>query len=532
MAERRVIAPPPLSTPAGVSTSWGGRRALPEDLLRDATRRIGVMSLLGAALWLGGTVLYHLAMAQRDPIWWSWQPSDAIALVSGLLSIGLYLYTRGNHRPEFILNLGLAHMVVTGMAIGLLAHWDPSAQDRDTTPMISWIGAVVLMFAAIMPSSPRKMLVAGAIAVSMNPISMLIARARGVWDFGPVYNVVVMHYQDYLLVGVAAVISHVVTSLGREVAKARELGSYQLGEMIGRGGMGEVYKATHRMLARPAAIKLIRPEMTEAGQDRARLALTRFRREAMAAANLRSPHTVNLYDFGTTDDGTFYFAMELLDGLDVETLVKQFGPLPASRVVHILRQVCESLEEAHAAGLVHRDIKPPNIHVGRLGLRHDFVKVLDFGLVKSVRTTDVTQTQATGTGLAPGTPAYMAPEMAVGQTVDGRADVYALGCTAYYMLTGKLVFEGADALQILVKRLQQDPVPPSQRTELEVPADLDRLILACLSRQPDDRPTAALLAAALAELGVKPWTEEEASAWWFTNHPRTIAASPAIDVPA
>ena len=493
------------------------------------------MSLLGASLWLGGTLLYHLVMAQRDPMWWLWKPSDTIALVSGLLSIGLYLYTRGDHRPEFILNLGLAHMVYTGVALGLLTHWDPSPHDRDITPTISWIGAVVLMFAAIVPNSPRKTLIAGAIAVSMNPVGMLIARARGMWDFGPAANVLVMHYQDYLLVGVAAVISHVVTSLGREVAKARELGSYQLGELIGRGGMGEVYKATHRMLARPAAIKLIRPEMTgDQGRDRARLALTRFRREAMAAANLRSPHTVELYDFGTTEDGTFYFAMELLDGLDLEAMVKQFGPLPAPRVVHILRQVCESLEEAHAAGLVHRDIKPPNIHVGRLGLRHDFVKVLDFGLVKSVATGDVTQTLATGAGLAPGTPAYMAPEMAVGQTVDGRSDIYALGCVAYYALTGKLVFEGADALQMLVKRLQQDPLPPSQRTELSIPADLEQLVLACLSRDPAGRPDAAQLSRALAALEVPRWTEANAAAWWLTNQPRTNAASSSgtIDVPA
>jgi serine/threonine-protein kinase len=492
------------------------------------------MSLLGAALWLGGTLLYHLVMAQRDPMWWSWRPSDTIAVAAGLLSIGLYLYTRGDHRPEFILNLGLVHLVFTGIALGLLTHWDSSGHDRDITPAISWIGAVVLMYAAILPSSPRKMLLAGAIAVSMNPIGMLIARARGAWDFGPASNVLVMHYQDYMLVGVAVVISHVVTSLGREVAKAREMGSYQLGELIGRGGMGEVYKATHRMLARPAAIKLIRPEMTgDQGRDRARLALTRFRREAMAAANLRSPHTVDLYDFGTTEDGTFYFAMELLDGLDVETLVKKFGPLPAPRVVHVLQQVCESLEEAHAAGLVHRDIKPPNIHVGRLGLRHDFVKVLDFGLVKSVTTTEVTQTMATGGGLTPGTPAYMAPEMALGQTVDGRADIYALGCAAYYMLTGKLVFEGADALQMLVKRLQQDPVPPSQRTELSVPEDLERLILACLARDPAGRPDASQLALALATLGVTPWTEADASQWWLIHQPRTIAESSTgtIEVP-
>ena len=198
---------------------------------------------------------------------------------------------------------------------------------------------------------------------------MLWARAQGYWDFGPASNALLMHYPDYLLVGVAVVISHVVTTLGRQVAKAREMGSYQLGELLGRGGMGEVYKATHRMLARPAAIKLIRPEML-GGNDPAvaARAIARFRREAEAAAQLRSPHTVDLYDFGVTDDQTLYLVMELLDGMDLESLVRQHGPMPAARVIHVLRQVCDSLEEAHARGLVHRDIKPANIHLGRVGL--------------------------------------------------------------------------------------------------------------------------------------------------------------------
>ena len=178
---------------------------------------------------------------------------------------------------------------------------------------------------------------------------------------------------------------------------------------------------------------------------------------------------------------------------------------------------------------MHRDIKPANIHIGRLGLHHDFVKVLDFGLVKTVSSSGVTQTMATGTGLAPGTPAYMAPEMALGQTVDGRADVYALGCVAYYMLTGKLTFEGVDGLQTLVKRLQEDPLPPSQRTEIEIPEDLERLVMACLTRNPDNRPDASGLARALDALAAKPWTEGDAAAWWFAHQPAT--AMPAMDTP-
>ncbi|HEX6432860.1 MAG TPA: serine/threonine-protein kinase, partial [Gemmatimonadales bacterium] len=311
------------------------------------------------------------------------------------------------------------------------------------------------------------------------------------------------------------------TRLGKQVARERELGSYRLGELLGRGGMGEVYRASHRMLARPAAIKLIHPEVL-AARDRksAGLAVARFRREAEAAAQLRSPHTVELYDFGETEDGTLYFVMELLEGMDLETLVRKEGPLPQQRVIHILRQVCESLEEAHVSSLVHRDIKPANIHVGRVGLQHDFVKVLDFGLVKSVLPTAGEDSMATAAGLTPGTPAYMSPELAMGEKCDGRADLYALGCVAYYLLTAQLVFDAASGFQMIAKHIQELPGPPSQRTELDVSPELDRVVLACLAKKPEDRPqSAAELDRMLAEIEIEPWSEEEATRWWRTHQP-------------
>jgi serine/threonine-protein kinase len=280
--------------------------------------------------------------------------------------------------------------------------------------------------------------------------------------------------------------------------------------------MGEVYKATHRMLARPAAIKLIRPETIGAGdRDTAELAIARFRREAEAAANLRSPHTVELYDFGVTEDRTLYFVMELLEGMDLETLVRRHGPVPPARLIHILRQVCESLEEAHVRGLVHRDIKPANLHIGRLGLHDDFVKVLDFGLVKSLASTSDEQTLATARGLVLGTPAYMAPEMVRGEAIDGRADLYALGCVAYYLLTGHQVFDGENAMQLIARHLQATPVPPSKRAAIDVPPALERIVLACLAKEPEGRPrSAAELARALAAIDVPPWSEVQAAEWW------------------
>ena len=201
--------------------------------------------------------------------------------------------------------------------------------------------------------------------------------------------------------------------------------------------------------------------------------------------------------------------------------------MPASRVIYLLGQVCESLEEAHAHGMIHRDIKPANIHVGRVGLREDFVKVLDFGLVTSVAGASDDRSLATAVGQIHGTPAYMAPEMATGQTADARSDLYALGCVAYFMLTGRLVFEGGTPVQILARRLSEEPVPPSARTEMAIPAELERVVLACIARRSEDRPQSATeLARALAAVPVTPWTEEQAREWWRFNRP---SAQPAIN---
>jgi len=523
----RLIGRAARATPSKPTPSRGYRRALPDDLLKDASRRLGVMALVAAALWVLATTLGHLAlrsMSHGDPQWLRLDVPDAIAGTSVVASILLYFYTRRpDHDPRRILDLGLAYMVLSAVDLGLMFHWHTMPADRLISPEISWIGAVVLMFAAIVPSTPAKTAVAGLVAVSMNPAAMLLARFRGTWNFNPATDALLMHYPDYLLVGVAVVISHVVTSLSLQVAKAREMGSYQLGELLGRGGMGEVYKATHRMLARPAAIKLIRPEVIAAGEPAgAHVAVMRFRREAEAAANLRSPHTVELYDFGVTDDQTLYFAMELLEGMDLESLIRRHGPAPAGRVVHILRQTCQSLEEAHVGGLIHRDIKPANIHLGRLGLVYDFVKVLDFGLVKPIADKSIEHSLNTQAGLLLGTPGYMAPEMALGHRLDGRADLYALGCVAYYLLTGQQVFDGSTAIEIMSKHLQASPAPPSERSPFTIPKDLDQLVLACLAKRPEDRPpSAGELAQRLSAIDLEPWTDAQAKAWWLALGPQT-----------
>ena len=523
MRTKQLIGPRSGSASADLNRSSGHFRRLPDDLLRDASTRLGVMSMLFAVLWVLGTVAGHIALhvTQPDnPGWTKFDAGEWIAVVTVIVSVALWAYTRrGDRDPQFVLDLGLWYMVYTALALSIVFHLGGLPAGMTITPEISWIGAAVVIFAAIIPTTEKKVLIAGLAAVSMNPISMLVLAMRG-RDFGSPWLVLVMHYPDYFLVGVAVVISHVVTKLGHQVTRAREMGSYQLGELLGKGGMGEVYKATHRMLARPAAIKLIRPEMLGAVDDEAaKLAVTRFKREAEAAANLRSKHTVELYDFGVTADGTLYLVMEFLEGMDLETLIRVNGPLPSGRVVHILRQVCDSLEEAHATGLVHRDIKPANIHVGRVGLRHDFVKVLDFGLVKETASTKMGDSLTTIPGqLALGTPGYMAPEMALGEPIDGRADIYALGCVAYYLLTGELVFEAETAVQMIARHLQTAPIPPSERTDRPVPPDLERLILKCLAKDPMARPqSAAQLIQALEFIPTEGWTEDQARRWWDAN---------------
>ncbi len=313
--------------------------------------------------------------------------------------------------------------------------------------------------------------------------------------------------------------ARVVYKLGADVGRAREMGSYRLIDRIGRGGMGEVWKAEHRMLARAAAIKLIRPEALGGDADTRQIALARFEREAQATASLRSPHTIELYDFGISDTGTFFYVMELLDGYDAQVLVKRFGPLPAERAVHLLTQVCDSLSEAHAAGLVHRDIKPSNIHVCRYGRKFDFVKVLDFGMVKLRH--DVgdreAMAQLTVANVIAGTPAFMAPEQVLGDAAsDGRTDLYAVGCVAFWLLTGQTVFQGATVMDMLTQHARDEPPPPSQCSELPIPPALDEVILQCLAKRPEDRPQSAdKLAQALQVAGdARAWTEAQGREWW------------------
>ena len=315
--------------------------------------------------------------------------------------------------------------------------------------------------------------------------------------------------------------------------RARQLGSYQLEERIGRGGMGEVWRARHRMLARPAAIKLIRGEVL--GDDRERVE-ARFEREARALAGLRSPHTVSVFDFGRTLDGRLFLVMELLHGLPLDRVLKLHGPLPASRVVPILIGACNSLSEAHAAGIVHRDVKPGNLFLCHDGDGIERVKVLDFGLVKDTRSV-----QLSLEGKISGTPEYMAPEQAHGGELDGRADLYSLGCTAFHLLAGRPVFkEPSDVATLLAHQSQPAPALSSV-TNAAIPAELEALIARCLAKQPEFRPvSAASLGRALAAIRFdedQRLTPEQIREWWDSvsareNGPPSSASPRVLAQPA
>jgi serine/threonine-protein kinase len=273
--------------------------------------------------------------------------------------------------------------------------------------------------------------------------------------------------------------------------------------------MGEVYLAEHRLLKRPCAIKLIKPE--SASNPRS---LARFEREVRATARLSHPNTVEVYDYGSTDDGTFYYVMEYLPGLSLADLLGKYGPLPPGRVIYLLRQACGALAEAHAAGLIHRDLKPANIFAARRGGKTDVAKVLDFGLVKPTDADDRADLSREGT--IRGTPLYMAPEQTTpGRPIDHRIDLYALGAVAYELLTGRPPFEGEGAVQVLIAHAR-DPVLPPSRRRPGVPEDLERVVLRCLAKDPDGRfPDADGLEQALAACeDAATWDAARAARWW------------------
>jgi serine/threonine-protein kinase len=503
----------------------------PADLLGQAAGRIRVLAFLYAGVFFLAGILPALVSPEDrarflgSPLLWA---PGVIGIVVALLVAAVI---RSPRVPlPTAMSLGLAFEIASSYAIAAAEFADTASLDAHRGFLgLSWVAVWVVVFTIVVPSPPRRAVVAALASVSSVAVVLGLLMASGATSLrvAPAAFFFGLVFPYLIVVGMAYIAARVVYHLGTEVSRARELGSYRLEEKLGEGGMGEVWRARHRMLARPAAIKLIRPAL--AGQPGAGVsadAVRRFEREAQVIAQLRSPHTVELFDFGVATDGAFYYVMELLDGLDADALLRRFGPTPAERAIYLLRQVCHSLSEAESCGLVHRDIKPANVFLCRYGEEYDFVKVLDFGLVSAVRDPAHRGPIDTQENVTPGTPAFMAPEQAAGTDFDGRADIYATGCLAYWLLTGQLVFSSQTSLGHLVHHAHTAPTPPSARTELRIPAALDDLVLACLAKDPAQRPQSAReLSLRLAEVdGASAWTQERAREWWATHQ---VARPPA-----
>jgi len=413
------------------------------------------------------------------------------------------------------------------MVVGYARLMLEAGQDASTAIFAGLLATnyTLLARAIAIPSTTARTLLVG--LGSMVPLLLAAGRTFSIGEAaGRPLAATFVDVVPWQLGGVAmsVVASRVIFGLRKEVAETRRLGQYTLGEKVGEGGMGVVYRAHHAMLRRPTAIKLLPPE--KAGTEN----IVRFEREVQLTASLSHPNTVAIFDYGRTLEGVFYYAMEYLDGINLEQLVRLDGPQPSGRVVRILRQVSGALAEAHHIGLVHRDVKPANIILCERGGSPDIAKVVDFGLVKRFRTedTDVTLASTTEQTLL-GTPLYMAPETATGaRDLDARSDLYALGAVAYLLVTGTPVFQGKSVVEILAHHLHTQPESLSRRLGRPVPHELEEVILRCLAKQPDDRPSSArALRDRLALLrDIDDWSDDDASRWWL-QHRRVAGAVPA-----
>ena len=499
---------------------------MPADMLSDAARRLGWVGVLYA---VGFFLVYFVTRlgTGHSITELLLNPRGAIGAASIAMGLAVFVYAK---RPDIpaarILNLGLAFQVVGAFGIAASEFWGVFPVLDEQSLMSGFVGIPwecvwIIGFPVVAPNLPRRILAASLAAASAGPAIILLSAAFG----APLPNAGFLEvagfflFTTYVCAGGAYLVSRNIARYGARLKRARDIGSYHLIKRLSHGGMGEVWVARHRMLARPAAIKLIRPEVLGASAESRTTAVKRFEREAKATARLTSPHTVVVYDFGTTVNGSFYYAMELLNGIDLDSLVERFGPVEPARAVFLLSQACDSLQEAHDAGLIHRDVKPANILSCRVGNQHDFVKVLDFGLVKTLEAED-RSTQLTGE-IITGTPAYMAPEQATEVSrVDQRTDIYALGCVMYWLVTGHQVFSGGSPMSTIAEHITSKPVLPSRRAEVDIPPAMDQLILDCLEKRPDARPqSVAEVQARLTGMVPDPWTPDRANVWWERHVP-------------
>ncbi len=484
------------------------------------------VALLGkVTFFISGMFLLAVAFADHvrnfERVYAAGRISHALGTV---IALGMWLVLR--QRRVFSENTLLAVDLLGTFCICVsfigMGHWAVQPYGYYTAMLA--VTHVSITRAMVVPSAPRRTLVLS--IASFGGFLLMRGLLPATEDMlrmgGRSRSVVEALLWSTAGVVVSTVASKVIYGLQKRAKAAQQLGQYTLEAKIGQGGMGEIYRAHHAMLRRPTAVKLLLGD----GND---TQLRRFEKEVQLTARLTHPNTISIYDYGRTPDGIFYYAMELLEGMTLEELVQRHGPVPPGRVIHLLLQVCGALHEAHQVGLIHRDVKPANIFLCRRGEIADFVKVLDFGLVREVKSSE--QTAQSNVNLVVGTPLYMSPEAILEpDRVDAATDVYGLGGVAYFLLTGATPFHGKTVLEVCAHHLHSVPPPPSER--VTVPADLEQVILACLAKAKEARP-ASVRELARALQGCETagaWTSAEAEAWWASaaSTPRGPSDAPSF----
>jgi serine/threonine-protein kinase len=513
-------------TPRAVIAQQNGRHSIsePPAVVRARLRELPIIYilLLGMANFWRRTVLaYDDLMIYR---------TDAIVVIA-LVCIIVLLWSRYPVSLDWLkaLELGMLGLLAGRNAfveyrliLGYSLHSDPMMAQLTMKNVVLLTSILILTYGLYVPKSWRRTaLVVGPLALLpfaillvlylQYPEEMKWLREGSLRNPNtPRISLLIFDAGILLMLAVGSTYgARTISRLRRQVDEARLLGQYRLKQRIGVGGMGEVYLAEHQLLKRPCAVKLIRSDEAAAPH-----ALERFEREVRLTAALSHPNTVEIYDYGRAEDGTYYYVMEYLRGLSLAELVERYGPLPPARVVYLLRQVCGALREAHSAGLIHRDIKPSNIFAARCGGMEDVAKLLDFGLVRPVTTAQTAQLSEEGQIL--GTPLFMSPEQATGSPeLDKRSDLYSLGAVAYYLLTGRPPFEAEGGIAVLIAHAR-DPVVPPSRVRPGVPEDLELVVLRCLAKAPAERfPDAASLERALGACAcAKSWEQDRADQWW------------------
>ncbi|HZW33576.1 MAG TPA: serine/threonine-protein kinase [Isosphaeraceae bacterium] len=511
-------------------------RSEPDAVVRARLRELSVIYLLIVATgFLYRGVVLHYA---------DWLiPALNVVVLSALGSMAVLLWSR---RPLAMAQLRVLELGMIGMLAGKFAfsqYWIMLRHSLNGDPMAAWLtmknvvlitSILILTYGVYVPKSWRRAaVVVGPVALLPFMILLVLSLQhpaamgwlRRGWMNREVTPLALFSFDAMLLLILAAGSTygaHVISRLRRQVVEARQLGQYRLRRRLGAGGMGEVYLAEHQLLKRPCALKLIRP--TDAAD---REALARFEREVRLTATLSHPNTVEIFDYGRTDDGTYYYVMEYLPGLSLAELVERHGPLPPGRAVYLLRQVCLALREAHLAGLIHRDVKPSNIFAARRGGMDDVAKLLDFGLV--LPAAKARPAGPTGAGPVLGTPLFMSPEQATAdRELDERSDIYALGAVAYYLLTGRPPFDQGGSIGVMVAHARQPVVSPSV-IRAGIPGDIERVVMRCLAKDPADRfPDAESLERALGECACAgEWDQWRAAQWWHDAN-RSPAAPTAV----